>query len=369
MFNPFGRKIAAGATGMALAMALTACGSSDSGSSEGPAAGGDSSVAIKEAKATVAELTNPPAFTVDPVGGVVPEGKVVAQVNCTIPQCSTGAMQEAVEALGWTYDGFDFDLTKGAQDYVRAVDAALDSKPDYLSVALNYGSAIIQKQLQRAEDEGIPVTGFAGTEMTGLAAMSNGPEGLVKGGNYLADVALADAGEAIQVGVAVDPQQEGILNIAKGAKQRLEKVSGASAKNIELSFAQPQATNVSAIVNFLKSNPDTDYLVFPGTAFYAGVKQGVKSAGFDGKVKFILGYPQPSDMQSIKSGEFAGAVSGENLVARWREVDAMARLAAGEALTDTAPVGTYRVVTEDNANEDGTDPADYRAVFKAAWGV
>jgi hypothetical protein len=369
MFNSFGRKAAVGTAVMALAMSMAACGSSDSDSGGSSGGGEDASASVKEAKATVAELSNPPALKIDPIKGEVPKGKVVAQVNCTIPQCSTGAMQEAVEALGWTHKEFDFDLTKGAQDYVRAVDAALDSKPDYLAIALNYGSAIVEKQLKRAKDEGIPVTGFAGTEMTGLALMSNGPEGLVKGGGYMGDVALADADEAVQVGVAVDPQQEGILNIAKGVKQRVEKASGGSAKNIELSFAQPQATNVSAIINFLKSNPDTDYLVFPGTAFYAGVKQGVKSAGLEGKVKFIIGYPQPSDMQAVKSGEFAGAVSGENLVARWREVDAMARLAAGETLTDDAPVGTYRVVTEENANEDGTDPADYEAAFKAAWGV
>src|SRR4051812_2198296 len=99
MLKPTTRGLAAVACAMTLTALGTACGSSDSTSSQDASSEGDSGVeqAIEEATATVAELSVDQEFTVEPLSGRVPEGKVVAQVNCTIPVCGPGEMEEPVE--------------------------------------------------------------------------------------------------------------------------------------------------------------------------------------------------------------------------------------------------------------------------------
>jgi ABC-type sugar transport system substrate-binding protein len=279
-------------------------------------------------------------------------------------------MKEPVEALGWTLKEFDYDLTKGAQDYVRAVDAALDSKPDYLSFSLGYGSELIAKQLQRAKDEGIPVIGHAGTDnITDLESMTGGPVSLGASGSYAADIAVADAEGPVHMATAVDPTRAGLVAIADGAAKQLKKVPGSAGDKIEVSYAQPQPTNVAAIVNYIKTHSDTRYILFPGTSFYAGVAQGVRAAGLKDKVEFILAFPEPQDLQAIKGGEFLAAIGGETEADAWRQVDGMARLSVGQTIVDKTPIASYRLVNSDNATEDRLEPANFKTAYETAWGL
>src|SRR4051812_43244110 len=174
-----------------------------SGSASGSASGGSSqgaSAAVAEAKATVAKLSGPQTFEVEPLSSKPPEGLRIADVNCAIPQCSPGLMEEPAKVLGWDYQRFDFDATKGVQDLVRAFDDALDSKPDFLAVNVGYGLDIIARQLERANAEGIPVIGLAGDKNTdGLAVSIQSQFVTEQAGSYMADVALADKGGSVHV--------------------------------------------------------------------------------------------------------------------------------------------------------------------------
>lgn len=378
MLKPLTGRLAAGACAAALVALCAACGSSTSNSSSDSSTPKSSSQgtagaapAVAEAKATVAKLANPPVFTVPTISGKIPAGKTVAVVNCTLAQCGPNQMEEPLAALHWTVREFPFDVTKGAQEYLKQVNAALASKSDYLVIGLPYGGAVVAKQLQQAKSEGIPVIGLAGTDMTNIDLMLNGPAALNTGGEYMADLALADAGGPVHAGVLVDPSQAGILAIATGVKQRLAKAPGSTADNINLSFAQPQPTNVSSTINYLKSHPDTNYLLFPGSAFYAGLHQALVAAGLQNKVKLVLGYPNAAgaDIANIKSGEFIGGISGENVSEMWRGVDAIARLSVGEPLPDKTPAGTFRLQTKDNASAALVDSANFKAAYLKAWGV
>lgn len=369
MLKSSARSLSAVICVLGLGLLSAACGS-DSSSSDDTADGSSSSVAaeVETSKDTVAELSDPPPFEVESIAGGVPTGKVVASVNCNVPACSPGQMEEPVVALGWTYNEFSYDITKGAQDYVRAVNAALASKPDFLAIDLSPGQEVVARQLEQAKSEGIPVIGIGGKDAENMAVNIQGPVPLKAAGGYSADVAIADAAGPVKMGIAIDPAVAPLQFLAEGAKDRLSKVSGSRADVIELSFGRPQPTNVSGIINYLKSHPDTEYLFFPGDAFYAGVQQALQAAGLADKVKLVLAYPNVSDLKSIEDGEWLGVVAGESTF-NWRAVDAMARLAAGETLPTTDPSNEFRLMTEENATEEALNPADFQPAYKEAWGV
>ncbi|WP_207841642.1 sugar ABC transporter substrate-binding protein [Williamsia soli] len=292
----------------------------------------------------------------------------MADVNCTAPVCNPGVLVEAIEELGWTDKPFVFDITKGAQDYVRAVDAAVKSKPDYLAININFGTEVIDKQLKQAKADNIPVIGAGGTDATNVTMMAQNPAALETAGKYMADVALDDKKGPVNVAVPTDISLPSLESMTNGVQQRIAEVPGAKADLIELSFSQPQATNVSGIVNYLKSHPDTEYLLFPGTGFYSGLNQALKGAGLSDKVKLVLTFPYESDVQAIKDGEFIAVVGAESNY-QWRMADAMARLAVGEELATKTPVNDFRLLTADNVDVAGLNPANYQQVYRAAWGL
>ena len=129
--------------------------------------------------------------------------------------------------------------------------------------------------------------------MTNIDLMINTPVALNAGGESMADVAVANAGGPVQVAIP---------------------------------------------------HPDTDYLLFTGSSFCTGLRQALV-AGLKNRVKLVLGYPNDAgpDTSDIKSGRFISAVPGENESEVWRGVDGMARIAAGETLSDTTPAATFRL--------------------------
>lgn len=349
-----------------ISMALAAYGSdSDSGSGKGST----SDAAIVHAKSEVERYSASAEVKIPALASAPPKGKTVAQVNCTLPTCSVGEMEAPVEALGWELEVFEYDLTKGPQDYVRAFDQALDSKPDYLSITMVFPEDIVKDQLDRAEAEGIPVIGAGGVNEERPVAVIQSEVPFLEAGAITADIALADAEGTIDAVIPVDPSIPLHTTIAEGAQAELKEHSPASkAEILELSLAQPAATNVTGIVNYLKRSPDTKYILFGGSSLYAGLQQGLEAAGLADKVKLILAFPFESDIQAVKNGEFIATVAGE-ATHQWRSVDVMARLSVGEKITEQKPTSSFRIITPDAASLESLDPPNWAESFKAAWGV
>lgn len=364
------RRIAIFAGVLTLGTQLVACGAGTESASNTSGTPSADSRTIEEAKATVAKLSGTQEFVIEPLPTMPSKGKVIAQVNCTIPQCGAGELDEPAAALGWTVDKFEFDMTKGAQDYLRAVDAAIASKPDYLWLVMNFGKEVVARQLATAKSQGIPVIGVGGgTAGDDVAVMIQNSQTLALAGEYAADVALADAGGAsVHVAVPLDPSTPSLVDMAGGVKDRLAEDPSSKTDVIELSFAQPAPANATGIINYLQAHPDTRYVLFPGGAFYAGVQQALQAAGLADKVKLVLMYPYPgTDTQAIKNGEFLASIAGE-YSHEWRSIDAMARLSVNEALPTKDPLGAYRILTKDSVSEAGFNPPNFKEVYKSAWG-
>lgn len=335
------------------------------GASSSPDAGG-----IGEAKAAVAKYTQATDFTIAPLPSAPPAGKTVAWVNCSLPTCSVGVMDAPVAALKWKLKTFEYDLTKGPQDMVRAFNQALDSKPDYIVATMVFPESIFAAQFARAKAAGIPVINNGGATVNGSTVLVQGPRVFQKAGSIAGDIALADAGKPVKIVLPVDPSIPLHVSIAKGTQDEVKRLSPDSkADLLKLSLSQPAATNVSGIVNYLKSNPDTRYIVFGGTSLYAGLHQALQAAGLADKVKIILTFPFKQDVQAVTAGEFFAVVGSEGDSHIWRAVDEAARLSVGEKITDTEPLSYFHIIDLKSASATSVDPPNYQSVYKTAWKV
>jgi ABC-type sugar transport system substrate-binding protein len=277
-------------------------------------------------------------------------------------------LTDAAKLLGWTVHRFDYDLTKGVQDYLRAFNAALASHPDYLVVNFFGSTDLVSKQLAQAKSEGIPVIG-SGTSITNnIEYMVQGPRVGEDSGKAMADVAVNDAHGAAKMAMPVDPTFAIFTNASAGIEKTVKAVAGSRFDKIEVSFGQPAGNNVSTIVNYLKAHPDTKYLLLTGAAFYNGLASGLQAAGLKDKVKLILSFPYDEDLPAVKSGAFF-AVVGAEIAYEYREVDAMARLATKAPIEDKSPTNVFHLLTAQNASSETLNPPNWVQAFKKAWGV
>ena len=356
-------------TGAASLAVLVLAGCSTSGpdaTSTTPA----SSEGIQRAIAVQEQLLANEPKTVAPLPEVPEKGLDLAVVNCTLPVCARGAQAEPAAALGWTSTDFDFDLTKGPSDFVRAVEEAIASKPDALIITAVYPESLIQDQVNAAAAEGIKIVDYGGTaELPGFVACVSCFAATGAMGEALGNMALADAGEPTSVGVILDKTNGTLMSTADGVKKAIEENGdGSKAQNVEVSFANTPAANASTVVSFLQRNPDVEYLIFTTPAFVAGVKSALDAAGLE--VKIMVSSPNEDDIGLIAAGDVYQYLGTEAGAGRfWGPVDAAVRAVQNAPIEPKTPIPAMRLINADNADPSLAMPTDYQRVFEEAWGV
>ena len=167
--KPIRRRSLATTAAVSLAVfMLAACSTSEPTAKSTTAA---SSAGIQRAIAVQKQLLANQPLKVEALPEVPKKGMKLAVVNCTLPVCARGAQAEPADALGWTSTDYDFDLTKGPSDFVRAVEEAIAAKPDALIITAVYPESLIQDQVAAAAAAGIKVVDYGGTtELPGYVA-------------------------------------------------------------------------------------------------------------------------------------------------------------------------------------------------------
>jgi ABC-type sugar transport system substrate-binding protein len=133
------------------------------------------------------------------------------------------------------------------------------------------------------------------------------------------------------------------------------------------------------LVAYLQSHPDVNYVDFSFADLLTGVSPALRAAGLDSKVKLVgqaLG-AGPQVVQAIKDGTVAAWVAQPNVYQSWLMVDAMARLAVGQPLSEerkSAKMPTWVVDSPESAAAlaeiGGWDgPAGFEDKFKQLWNV
>jgi ABC-type sugar transport system substrate-binding protein len=378
MFRSRAGWVVASALALGVAGLGAGCGDSDSdaGTAATPAAAettaaGASASGIASAKKLVEQYSGDQPFQIAPLPEKPPAGKVVAEVNCNVPNCNPGGLKAPVQALGWKYEDFTFDIAKGPQDFVRQFDRAIAAKPDYISATMTFGDQLAKPALAKAKAAGIPVIGVVGSDLnSGFAGIIQGPtKQAFKMGQATAALALADAGGKTSIAVGTDPALPLLKPTLAGMEDAVKKDgAGSDVKSFSLSIARPPEANAAATVSFLQRNPDVKVLLYTASQLATGALERLKAAGVLDRVKVFLPYLAPTDLPSIKSGEVASGVAGEQNYS-WRTADFFARLATGETPADKEPVGEFRIIGKENATRDQVDPPDYQNVYKQAWKV
>jgi len=360
---------------VALSLVVTACGSSDSS-----APSKSDAAARSSAQATVpAPPTRPPtSIQVDKaLREAPPKGKKIIFLQCELPACAryVPGIQAATSALGWSAKT---EVFKNAEPG-SALQQAINEHPDYIAIT-GIPAAALKPQLAAATKVGIPVISCATPDKPspgGYAVQCGGT--LAPDADYVGRWAINDSGGNAHL-VAVTIPQFPVLNTETDwLKANLERLcSGCRFDQLNLTIDDVAGGAVSSkLIAFLQSHPDINYVYFTFNDLSRGVPDALKAAGFVGKVKLIGAAGDAAIMKTIGRDQNAWTIA-PNVYSAWVMVDAMARLATGQALSSDYTDKVYASPTwvVDSAGSakrlaptgyDWYGPQGFQEKFKALW--
>jgi ribose transport system substrate-binding protein len=378
---------------VAAGLLVAACGSDDNGnaapastdsvttadgSSATTAAGGSS-----DAAATVAKYTTVPTAIVqtEPLSKK-PDPKKVTFIVCADPSCVVLAnyLKEATTALGWSFSSINAPAT----DFGSAVQQAIDTKPDFIA-GTGTDAAAFQPQYDAMKAAGIPYLSCYGTDVpagpdNNLYANCYDSSAAAVYSKVLVDWIINDSGGKANALIVNLPAFPILTAQADAAKAQFATCSGCSAKSLDLTLDDLTSGGTpNAIVSFLQSNPDIDYLYLSYSGFAPGVAEALEAAGMADKVKITGTQAGQAQLQAIIDGKNAVWTALPQEYAMWTLADQMARVAndewtsANERTNAVPPF--YLVDTPDAAKAIvGLDngwpgPDGFKDAFKKLWGV
>ncbi len=383
------RAIAAAAVVAACALSLAACKSSGNGSDSSSGAVSitntatavnDAPTGLANAKAIVEAASAEPADIPikTPLAHAPQKGVKVAFLTCSAAACSllNPGFVAAAKALGWNPKVITYDSAQPGQALQQAIDAGYK----YIattSITLN----TITPQVRAAQAKGIALFGAytgdqPGGKTNGLYGVAQNFDASVKSGKLIAAWTIVDSSSkahALYVDLPLYPTL-----VAQGQAAKAEYKTdcpSCSMDTLGLSVTQLGAgQGPSAIVTYLKSHPDINYVYLSFQDLDNGVAAALKSAGLSNRVKIVGTEGQTAQFKSMIAGsETAWSVLPEPYV-MWTVVDWMARLSEGvldqSALDATASGVQFMVDTPAEAttqlNENGASGRGRRTTRRSS---
>jgi hypothetical protein len=344
--------VALAAAGL-IALALAACGSSESESSATPAASHEAVPAgIQHAVDAYKKYTAPqPPVPVEALPDRPPQGKSIAITTCAIPVCrnTTDAAVAAAKALGWKVNYVVYAPTP--QGYAQSWTKILQNPPDLIAFSGIFPDEVVAEQLAKARSLKIPMVDMApanGVPTEGVAAVTAGSEMFRLDGVLMADAIAADAKQKANVVFVNDPLYKALFAPAKeGLTQELKATCACPLDEIQVSTVGPAGQRISAIVSYAQSHQDVKYIVPAVADMIPGLPEALQSAGLTKRVKLVSRAPQKADIPLLRSGAELANVQDENSAAGWRAIDALARVTV-DAEPEPNAAGYHAILTQSN---------------------
>ncbi len=377
--------LALGVVLAALAGIAAGCGSSgssggstaatDEQASTEEASSGGSNV-VEEAEASIAELTQePPELKIPPMEKAPPTGVDLSFGGCPLPVCV--AVEEGAEAaakvLGWKVKAVNQGLTPAT---VQSAWNAIAQDPGEAVIATSIlPNEAISKQLETVNKAGVPYVGTAvgaplDKWMEGEVAAPNQME---SDGQLLADWILADSGgEPGEIIYVWDPIINALIPAHEGFHKTMEEMCPeCTVTDLKVSTGDIGTKMPEEVVNALRTH-DAAYLVFNLGDYTVGVPQAIKAAHLSSTPTLLARAASTTNMEQIKNGEMATALTAETVESGWRAADLMARLLNGEELYEEGmPLGGRTFLTSENLPADISVPftvPGFEKTFEEAWG-
>lgn len=388
-----GRRTSVGLA-VVTALALTAaCGSSSSSSSGGTPSGGTTGAngaAVGGTDVAAAQSAVDGFLKVPTSIGLTqqltktpPTGKkmIITETPEPVTIKVNDGMVAAAKALGWTVSRIE--IGTGAEDPEKALDAAIDQKPDII-VQTGAPASQIRSGLARAKADKIVVLRSDNTDPPGIdgTIVNTGIDGAKQTGTWgtmMADYVVAQSKGKADVIVVNFPVYPILTAFANGFDKEL-KAKCPSCKTTRL---DQQVSDLvggktpTAVVSALQRDTGANWVVLSLGDATLGLKAALAAAGLTSRVKIGGESAGTANIEALKKGDeqawtgFAASILG------WRRVDAAARYFNGESLAiATSTLLPTQLITKDNVNSAPLDSdgyyvgvPDYEKQFKALWKV
>lgn len=328
---------------LSLAMIVNACGAAQ------PAAPAE-------------EANEEPAASAEDSGDTSGENPYIAVVSKGFQHqfwqaVNTGADRAAEEFnVDITFEGPESESQVDKQ--VEMVQAALDREPDALCLAALDTQALIPL-LERAQSEGIPVIGFdSGVD-------SDIPLSTAATDNIAAAAAAADkmaeliGGEGKVAIIVHDQTSRTGIDRRDGFVNRMEE----EYPDIEIVDIQYgggdhlKSTDLAKAI--LQAHPDLDGFFGANEGSIIGVLNAVSETGKEGEI-VVIGYDSgQQQIDAIKSGVEAGAITQDPIGIGYKCVEAAVKALNGEELPETIDTG-FHWYDETNVDSEDIAPLLYQ---------
>ena len=283
---------------------------------------------------------------------------------------------KAAKVLGWKYKELVGAISPETQR--KLFDQALSLKPNYIHIS-GIEPSTLSNLLVKANRQGVVVVCSACMSKP-VAALKDthisGPKMLDLWGQMIAAYTVANTkGKANVQGLTV-PLYPILVRFDQSYEKNLKRLCPTcSYKANPLQLTDIFAGEVPAqVVNIMRANPNTNWLVSDLGGWVTGVPAALKSANLNGKAQIGGLTAGKANIQNLKEGT-ESAWTGYSLpIVGWSVVDSMARHSVGQPfVTNDLPT---QILTPQNINSAVLTPAgdylgvkDYQAQFKKLWGV
>lgn len=252
---------------------------------------------------------------------------------------NAGADQAAADyGVRITFEGPETEAMVDKQ--VEMVQAALDRNPDALCLAALDSQALIP-QLERAQAEGIPVVGFDSGVDSDIP-LSTAATDNIAAAAHAADKMAELIGGSGQVAVIVHDQtsrtgidrRDGFVNRMESEYPDIEIVDVQYGGGDHL-----RSTDLAKAI--MQANPELDGFFGANEGSIIGVLNAVKELGKEGEI-VVIGYDSgQQQMEAIRAGTEAGAITQDPIGIGYKCVEAAVQALNGEELPETIDTGFH----------------------------
>jgi ribose transport system substrate-binding protein len=193
-------------------------------------------------------------------------------------------------------------------------------------------------------------------------------------GRLMADWAVTKKGDEADVVFYSVPELSFSAVVKQAFDQEIARLCpGCKVREAMVPVTTIGSTAPARVVSDLQANPDTNVAVFSTMEAATGLAAALRTAGLD-VLTIGLG-PTPSNLQDVKSGGLTAGLASDAAVQVWMAVDAAARVALGQELSDQERVGVPPIqlleagdITFDPSRGFSAYP-DFAERFAKLWNV
>ena len=265
---------------------------------------------------------------------------------------AAGAEQAAQDyGVTITFEGPETEAMVDKQ--VEMVQAALDKKPAGLALAALDTQALLPL-LERAQQEGIPVVGFDSGVDSDIPVTTAATDNIAAAA-YAADKMAELIGGAGQVAVIVHDQTSRTgIDRRDGFLQRMEEAYP-DIEVVDVQYgAGDQLKSTDLAKAIIQAHPDLKGFFGANEGSIIGVLNAVSELGKEGEI-VVIGYDSGlQQMNAIRDGIEAGAITQDPIGIGYKAVEAVAKALNGEELPKEIDTGFHWY---DASNIDSDDIA------------